>query len=444
MTRIARPRLILFAAGDFAFNLYWQSAILYLLFYYTDALGLGVEAAAAIYLAASVWDGIASFAVGALVDRHRSPRGYRLAIAGGAVPLGLAFVLAYLPPPAMVGTGAGAVAFVLAGHLLFRTGYALVNIPYLAMTARVSTDSGDRAFVAGCRMVFGTAAAVLVALGTVPIGGALAGEGPRAFAGAAIAFAGVASLILLLVGWTFRDAAPTEDAPPASVRTGVAATLRNRAFTTLAAAMIGATIAGTVLNSAVLYYFKYAVRDEAAGHVALAAMMAASAAAVPVWMAVGRIAGMRRLWFAAIALLAIGLTLFAAIDLSRAGAMQLFLIGMQAATAGLHFAFWAMLPDTVEWGQHRTGVRCEGIVFGLAALLQRIAIGAATMIFGIAFGQAGYTANVAQSPGTLAALRWGIAVLPLGFFIASAAAMALSPLRRDAHERIVRDLAAEG
>ena len=58
----AKARLLLFAFGDFAFNLYWQSLMLYLLFYYTEALDLPVATAAAIYTAASIWDGIANFA----------------------------------------------------------------------------------------------------------------------------------------------------------------------------------------------------------------------------------------------------------------------------------------------------------------------------------------------------------------------------------------------
>ena len=38
MSRPSKPRLVLFAFGDFAFNLFWQSIMLFLLFYYTDAL----------------------------------------------------------------------------------------------------------------------------------------------------------------------------------------------------------------------------------------------------------------------------------------------------------------------------------------------------------------------------------------------------------------------
>lgn len=425
--RPSRPRLALFAFGDFAFNLYWQSALLYLLFYYTDALGLGVERAAAIYLAASIWDGIANFAVGALIDRHGDGRFCRTAILVGAVPLGLAFVLAYAPPPV---SGTGAALFVLAGHLVFRTAYAAVNLPYLALTARISSDSGDRAFVAGLRMLAGTAAAVTVALGTTWFGTRLLGSGARAYLGAALLFAGLASAILLLVGGTFRDAGePIAPGPRPSLGACLASLFRNRAFLTLSAAMMAMIVATTILNKSVLYYFKYVFGSENAGQVALASMLAVSAAAVPVWMALGRRTGTRRAWFVAIALCMAALTGFAIFGIVRVATMQAFLMFMQAATVGLHFAYWALLPDTIEYGERTTGVRVEGIVFGLAALLQRVAIGLATAILGLSLGRAGYVANVAQSAQTLANLRWTVALVPLLFFAVAGGLMVLNPLR---------------
>ena len=181
---ISRPRLVLFAFGDFAFNLFWQSITLFLLFYYTDALELPIGVAATTYMVASIWDGIANFAAGVLVDRGHDRIHYGALIAAGAVPLGLMFVLIYLPP---AGSGGWAIAWVFAAHLLFRTAYAAVNVPYLAMSARISPDSGDRAFIAGLRMLFGTAAAVTVALSTVPVGRWLTGSnGAEAYFGAAM------------------------------------------------------------------------------------------------------------------------------------------------------------------------------------------------------------------------------------------------------------------
>ena len=44
--------------------------MLFLLFYYTDALDIPIAVAATTYMVASVWDGIANFVAGVLVDRR--------------------------------------------------------------------------------------------------------------------------------------------------------------------------------------------------------------------------------------------------------------------------------------------------------------------------------------------------------------------------------------
>ncbi|MBL7599111.1 MFS transporter, partial [Escherichia coli] len=81
----------------------------------------------------------------------------------------------------------------------------------------------------------------------------------------------------------------------------------------------------------------------------------------------------------------IGLVLFAGVHIDTAGPMQLFLVAMQAVIVGLHFAYWAMLPNTIEYGERATGLRVEGAVFGMASLLQRIAIGLATALLATGF-----------------------------------------------------------
>ena len=84
----SKPRLLLFAFGDFAFNLYWQSVMLFLLFYYTDALDLPIAVAATTYMVASVWDGIANLVAGIMVDRRHATLRYGAILVAGAVPLG--------------------------------------------------------------------------------------------------------------------------------------------------------------------------------------------------------------------------------------------------------------------------------------------------------------------------------------------------------------------
>ena len=426
---LSRRRLILFAFGDFAFNLFWQSIMLFLLFYYTDALGLPIGVAATTYLVASVWDGIANFIAGILVDRKHDRFRYGPLLAAGAVPLGLTFILTYMPPLA---SGAGAIASVFIAHLLFRTAYAGVNVPYLAMTARVSADPGDRAFVAGMRMLFGTAAAVTVALTTVPVGRWLTGSSAaQAYFGAAILFAIAGAAIVVLVGATYREAAVPHRPQPSDVRAMVLSLARNRSFVTLNAAMMAMIVAITVLSKSVLYYFKYLLNDPDAGQLALASMGLVSGIAIPLWMLLGRAVGLRALWLIAAGLGMTGLVIFSAVQLDGARTMQFFLVGMQVMIVGLNFVFWAMLPNTIEYGERATGLHVEGAVFGMAALLQRIAIGIATAILGWSFESGGYVANVRQTAAMLVRMRETVAFAPLIFLGLSCVAMMFNPLGRE-------------
>jgi sugar (glycoside-pentoside-hexuronide) transporter len=439
--RPSKLRLLLFAFGDFAFNLFWQSIMLFLIFYYTDALTLPIGLAATTYMVASIWDGIANFIAGVLVDHGHARLNYGRLLVIGALPLSLTFVLTYMPP---VSTGWIAIATVFVAHLLFRSAYAGVNVPYLAMTARISSDPSDRAFVAGTRMLFGTAAAVTVALCTVPVGRWLTGaSSAQAYFGAAVLFATIAAIILILVGATYRENAQPHRPLPTSVKAALASLIGNRGFVALNAAMMAMIVAITVLNKSVLYYFKYLLDDPDAGQLALASMGLVSGVAIPLWMLLGRFVGLRALWLIAAGFGMAGLVLFSLVHLNGAATMHLFLIGMQVVSVGLNFVFWAMLPNTIEFGERETGVHVEGTVFGLAALLQRIAIGIATAILGWSFASAGYIANVRQSMETLSGMRETIALVPLAFLALSCVAMALNPLGRE-RRRLGRQLERSG
>jgi len=291
-------------------------------------------------------------------------------------------------------------------------------------------------------MLFGTAAVVTVALATVPLGQWLTGStAAQAYFGAAVLFAIVAAAILVLVGTTYRDAAQPHRPPPASLKATLLSLIGNRAFVALNAAMMAMIVGITVLNKSILYYFKYLLNDPDAGRLALASMGLASGIAIPLWMLLGRYVGLRALWLIAAGLGICGLLIFGAVHFEAARETQAFLIGIQVMIVGLNFVFWAMLPNTIEYGEMETGVHVEGAVFGVAALLQRIAIGIATAILGWSFASFGYVANVRQSAATLEGMRATVALIPLVFLALSCVAMLLNPLGRVRH-RLRREVEA--
>ncbi|HWY25477.1 MAG TPA: MFS transporter, partial [Nevskia sp.] len=132
-------RKLALGAGDFGFNLYWQMASFYLLYFYTDVLGLPPATAGAIYMSALVWDAMADPLIGMLADRTRSRYGrYRPYLLFGGPPLTLCFLLMFVGPG---GGGTLAVAFAAATHVAFRSVYAVINIPYASLFARVTRDA---------------------------------------------------------------------------------------------------------------------------------------------------------------------------------------------------------------------------------------------------------------------------------------------------------------
>jgi GPH family glycoside/pentoside/hexuronide:cation symporter len=234
----------------------------------------------------------------------------------------------------------------------------------------------------------------------------------------------------VIVGFTYREGAQPHRPLPASLKDALASLAGNRAFVTLNAAMMAMIVAITMLSKSVLYYFKYLLNDPDAGQLALASMGLVSGIAIPLWMLIGRHVGLRSLWMIAAGGGILGLAFFALVPLNGTATMELFLIGMQVMSVGLNFVFWAMIPNTIEYGERATGLHVEGTVFGVAALLQRIAIGVATAILGWGFASAGYVANVQQSANTLSQMRMTVAIAPLAFLALSCVAMALNPLGR--------------
>lgn len=113
---------------------------------------------------------------------------------------------------------------------------------------------------------------------------------------------------------------------------------------------------------------------------------------------------------------------------------------MQVALTGFNYAFWAMLPDTVEFGELVTGVRLETTTFGAAALLQKLGVGLASALMGLTYQLVGYrmVAPGSSHAGTAVTMVAG----PALFIALSVPLMIANPLRRNTHDALVQALAA--
>lgn len=442
--RISALRKLAIGVGDFGCNLYWQTAQLYLLFFYTDVVGLPATVAGLIYMTALIWDAVMDPIVGLVADRTRSRWGrYRPYLVLGGPLLALAFAGLFAGPAAHV---AGAVAFALVSQLAFRTLYALVSIPYASLFARVTRDSAQRGDLTGFRMVFGAMAAILVAALTLPLASALGGEagGRQGWIVLGAVYGALATGCLLLTAWGSRgldtpDAAPEPRRPVGDVWRSLAS---NRALHLLLGAIVISSFATTMFSKNLLYYFKYVIGDAKMGSLALGAVALTIVVTTPLWALALRVIGKRNVWLVGTIPSVLGLTLWHFGDGQPLGVLYgaLVLQGMGAA-AGV-VCFWSMLPDTVEYGEWRSGVRTESLVFGLTVLGQKVALGLGAGALGLALTHVGYVPNVAQSAETLEGIKALMFWVPLAGVLAAAGLISLYPIDRRTHAAMVEEIAA--
>jgi len=440
--RLSVARKAGFTVGDFACNLYWQSVSLYLLFFYTDVVGLSAGTAGLIYMIASIFDGAIDPLMGAIADKTRTRHGrYRPYLLWGAVPLGLAFVLLYYRPPL---SGLTLAAWMLVAHLIFRAAYTALSIPYTSLNARITDSSAERSTLAGFRMMFATLAGLTIATSTQPLAAHLGGgDLGKGFTLAALTFAAIATVIFPLVYLVTREPQDVagEAAPVIRMSQYWRAVRGNRAFWAVMAAICTAVICSTALGKSVLYYFKYYLHDEAAGRTALSLNAASGLVIIPAWIFVTKRIGKRTAWFACIGwgLLCIGG--FALVDIRDPRLMMAFLLLAQVSNLGAAMTFWSMLPDTVEYGEWTTGLRAESFIFGLGQFFLKVALGLGAGIFGVALQFAGFHPNVPQTAETLHGLKTIMVALPMSGLVLGGLAMLIYPMKKGVHEDIVVQLA---
>lgn len=436
--RLGAGRIISYGAGDFAFNLSFTFSSLFLLYFYTDVLGLNATTAGLIIMVALIWEGITDPLIGMIANRTRSRWGrYRPYLLFGAVPLALSVVAMFAP----LGLSGGAlVAYSFVTHLLYRTIFGFVNIPYIALSAQMTRDTNARSQLAGARMIFAISCGLAMGALTLPLAKAFGG-GQGGFFAVSVLYSVVATAILLICFASTREAVQDDELEHPSFAAMLQTMRVNRPFLVLLVATVLGATGFTMSGKALVYYLKYWGGSEAMVTLGLVATLGTAALAIVPWMMITRRTSKRSVWLAGAS---INVLAYLAIFLAapRAGPMLwLLLVAVGIGNAAFTLTFWSMLPDTVEYGEWKTGTRTEGAIFGLISFAQKVAFGLGTGLIGVLLDQVGYVANQPQSAATLNGIIAIYGIGPLLLFAGSAIAIAAYPLDRTTHGRLVRAIA---
>ena len=157
-----------FGAGDFAQNLVYPAVAMYLLFFYTETLGIAPSAAAAIFLVAQIVDFVWNPVAGALIDRC-SPRfgKYRTWLLAAGIPFVALSVLCFWNPFA-AHNGIPKVAYAAVAYIALSMSFTVVNVAYGALGASLTRDADEITVLTSVRIFLANAACFAASAG-VPL-----------------------------------------------------------------------------------------------------------------------------------------------------------------------------------------------------------------------------------------------------------------------------------
>ena len=202
--KVSRRNKLGFGVGGFGIALLYITLGQLLFYFYTEVYGFSALLAGNIIAFATLWDAIVDPVMAWVVSKTNTKFGrYRPYLIYGALPMSLLFISMFYRPTWLTGDIA-LIAFLT--HILFRTAYTTIYMPYTAMVTRLSDDAHERSDLEAWRSWFLALGIFLVSffgLGIVDHFGA--GDDERGFLVLALIVASLSFVAILFTGLVTRE-----------------------------------------------------------------------------------------------------------------------------------------------------------------------------------------------------------------------------------------------
>jgi GPH family glycoside/pentoside/hexuronide:cation symporter len=430
-----------YGMGDVGNNFLFDLGQIYLLKFYTDVLGLPAAVAGAIFLVTKIFDAFADIGVGTWIDARKNigPRGkFRPFMLYGVLPLGLLTVVSFMNPDFSI---SGKLIFAYASYMAFGLFYSIVNIPFGSMGAAMTQDPVERAELAAFRQAGSNLGLLVTTMGFMPIV-LMFSTASMGYLAAASIFAFVGVLCILYSYANIKERIIVEKPKDfhASLGNSFKALFKNVPLMILCLVNVFTFSAFNVKLAVQIYYCQYVLNDVSIvpymGFFSIGCIFI-GVALVP--FVVKRL-GKKQTYMLGCAIWAVGDVLNYLITTNTTGFIFLSCVAF-FGSAFVNSLNWALIADAVEFGEWKTGLRSEGIVYSFFTFFRKLSQAIAGFVPGMVLAFIGYVPNAVQSVGALAGIKGLMFVYPGFFAILTIVVMgAMYPLTDKRFKEILAEL----
>lgn len=405
---------ISYGLGDFGCNIIYTAMTTYLLFYYTDYAGVSAAAVGVIMLISRFLDGITDIIMGMIVDRTKSKHGKaRPWILRMALPFAISGVLLFSVPTEW--SQASKLVYVfITYNLVSSVIYTAINVPYSSLNALMTQDPYERSVLSIFRNLLATAGTLIINSYTLSIV-EFFGDNARAWTKTFILF-GLLAMVAFIInyyGTKERVQATSEKSQNIPFKTGIKALFQNKYWMMVTAILLILFINMALTNGSTVYYAKSVLGDSKLAQTLNGVMTIAQICFMFMIAPIIKRTGKRNSMAIGLIVQSIGLILLVVLGGTTFG---IYFSSIVRGIGGAFFGavMWAMVSDTVDYGEWKTGYRMEGLTNSASSFGYKVGNGLGSALLGLILSIGGYVGTaVTQDAKAIASIHITFWILPI-------------------------------
>ena len=405
----------------------------YLMFFYTNILGISALAGGMIMMGTKIWDAVNDPIMGVIADNTRSRWGkYRPYLLFVPPLLAIFGVLVFIP---VNFSNVGKVAWAATTYVLMSMLSTAFNIPVISLMPTLTKDPKERSELATSSTFFTTMAVVLGSTFIYPLIKFLGGGSETSNLAKGYPWAmAIAGLILVATGWT--TFASTKEKIDTSVREKISLGQRLKAlghkpFVLAQGVNLLFTLGMSVGNAMGIYYVTYVMKNEGLTAVYMFVMTIAMSAVTIIIPSVLKVLSREKaiVMFLCCACACNLITYF------FAGSNVILILILTFISSACSYApasiCMIMLTDISDYTMYTSGRRVDGLMCALHTLTAKIGQAINSGLLGILLSVCGFkeSLGISQSAATISGLNFMRYVYPILPFVGAIICALLFPLK---------------
>lgn len=387
---------ISYACGDAASNVVWAALGAFVMMYYTDVAHIDPKAIGVVMLISRLLDGVSDLVMGLVVDHTKSrfgkARPWLLRI---AIPFAIATTLMFSVPDF---ENKAKIIYIFVTYNLVMTMYTMINLPYGSLSTLMTDDPYERSVLNIFRQIFAQITSLIITSATLPLIKVFGG-GRMAWTITYGIFSAAAAVLFLICFAGTKEtvgiaAKEREDVP---VMKALSALVRNKCWVISMLLGTGTCLFYMAISTINSYFCVQVLHDDNMVGTLNAAYITPMIVFFFFMAPIVKRIGKRKT-----NLLGWMVILISYVPLLLAMTSVPVLI-ISAVVRGIGYACvmgvqFAIIGDSVEYGEWKTGVRSEGLVFSAQSFGCKVGMGLGNALIGALLSWGKYDGELAVQP----------------------------------------------